>query len=95
MADVSARVETIRAGDRIYTPRGNPKGYRVVALEVYDDGAHVVVYSTGRSSSLRIGDHLLRTADVLASLAPLRAGERLRCRRGGPAPRPAPQRSTV
>lgn len=77
-----ARVETIRAGDRIFTPRGAHGGYRVVRVESYDDGMHVVVYSTGRRSSHRFGDTVHRTDDVLASIYPRKTGERVRVRRG-------------
>lgn len=80
-ADVLARVETVRPGDRVYTPKGNPEGYIVRETNEYEDGTIVVTYSTGRRSSLRIGDTLLVTDDVLASFAPLRKGERLRLRR--------------
>jgi len=94
-ADVSARVESIRPGDRVYLPRGNPEGYVVREVNEYEDGAVVVVYSTGRSSRFRFGTELHRTEDVLASLAPLRKGDRLRCRRGASSSRPAPRASSA
>lgn len=90
MADVLARAETVRAGDRIFTPCGSPAGYEVDAVNEYEDGSVVIVYRTGRSSSMRFGGVLCRTENVTASLAPLKMGERLRCRRGGSEHRPEP-----
>jgi hypothetical protein len=82
MADVSARVETIRPGDRVYRPLGREAGYEVERVESYDDGTHVVVYRTGESSRMRFGDTVLSTPNVLASFAAMQTGDRLRCRRG-------------
>lgn len=80
--NVHAKVGTLRPGDRIYWT-ARPGGVRVVAVESYDDGMVVVVYSTGRSSSARFGDEVLHTPEVLQSLHAMRPDERIAARRAG------------
>lgn len=79
--DVLAKVETIKPGDRVFTPRGRHDGYVVEQVAGYDDGTFVVTYRTGVSSRMRFGSVLAVTDDVLASLVPMAAGTRVRCRR--------------
>lgn len=95
MPDVLARVETVRPGDRVFTVRCPEQGYEVEAVETYDDAAIVVIYRTGRSSAHRFGDTVYRTENVLQSIAAMRAGERLRVRRGGPSRPAAPPRPSA
>lgn len=92
MADVLARADTIRPGDRVYTPRGQLEGYAVERVERHEDGTLVVVYLTGRASQIRFGGVLCRTEEVLASLAPLRPDDRVRIRRDGRGRAAGPQR---
>lgn len=96
-ADVLARVETLRRGDRIYLPGRHAHGPgRVVShLEEYD--AHpgtatvpalparvVVVYFTGERHS-PLARELHGATLVTKSLRWLPRGERIRCRRAVPA----------
>jgi hypothetical protein len=91
--DVSARVETLRFGDRIYLPGAGPSargaGGRVVShLEHYpttgleERPCVIVVYFTGERSR-PLGHELGDPAPplVTAQLRPLEPGTRLRCRR--------------
>jgi hypothetical protein len=95
VVDVLARAATIRPGDRVYTPKGPAEGYAVREVNRYDDDTIVIVYSTGRAFQARFGGEILRTADVLASLAPLEADERIRCRRDAGAHRAEHQRTST
>jgi hypothetical protein len=82
--DVMARVESLEPGDVIYLPKGGARP--VIRVESHDDGTHVVVYHSLRSSSATFGGERMVTRHVLASLRPYATGERIRCRRGAARP---------